>query len=97
MMRSNSEVQVMKQKSLSSVFESEQLAMQSHSDNSLDQTRSIKTGEDRETLAKEDSEITNLGSANPQRGHVLFTTNGEESFSKTTHHGLEEKGTYLRT
>ena len=89
MMRSNSKVQLMKQKSISSVFESEQLILPSHSDNSLDQIHSIKTGED--------SEITNLGSANPQQGHVLFTTNGEESFSKTTHHGLEEKGTYLRT
>ena len=111
--RSNSEVQLKKQmpqkslssvqlvkmpkKSLRSIHESEPLGLQSHSDNSLDHTHLKKTGEDRGKLAEEDSEITNLGSANPQRGHVLFTTNGEESFSKTTHHGLEEKGTYLRT
>ena len=95
--KSLSSVQLMKQKSLSFIHESEPLGLQSHSDNLLDQTHSIKTGEDRGTLAEEDSEITNLGSANPQEGHVLFTTNGEDSFSKTTHHGLEEKGTYFRT
>ena len=95
--KSLSSVQLMKQKSLGFIHESEPLGLQSHSDNSLDQTHSMKTGEDRGTLAEEDSEITNLGSANPQEGHVLFTTNGEDSFSKTTHHGLEEKGTYFRT
>ena len=93
--KSLSSVQLMKQKSLSFIHESEPLGLQSHSDNLLDQTHSIKTGEDRGTLAEEDSGIANLISANPQEGHVLFTTNGEDSFSKTTHHGLEEKGTYL--
>ena len=96
--RSNSEVQLLKkmpQKSLSSIFKSEQHGLQSQSDSLLDHTPSKKTGEDRGKPAGEDSEIANFGSANPQQGCVVFTTNEEEPFSKTTHHGLEEKGTYL--
>ena len=96
--RSNSEVQLLKkmpQRSLSSIFKSEQHGLQSQSDSLLDHTHSKKTGEDRGKAAGEDSEIANFGSVNPQQGCVVFTTNAEDPFSKTTHLGLEEKGAYL--
>ena len=87
--RSNSEVQLLKkmpQRSLSSIFKSEP---QSQSDNSPNHTHLKETEEDRGKTAGKDSKI---GSVNPQQGCVIFTTNVEDPFSNTTHHGLEEKG-----